>query len=657
MATLMILSALIELNQSKQELYELMENQAHSLLESVTLSSANVLNLNNQLEDEFKRRLLNNANLVRSLYELGQVSNRRLFQICTENELFRINIFSKNGTKLFTSHERKHFDLPESGSPTTILGPLFNNMVDTLIIGLKPARFGTGFRYAVAIAADNRSVIVVNLDAENILHIRRELGFGVLMRQILRNPGIVYVALQDTQTILAASGNVQYLEPILSSEFLSRSLQDSVFVTRTTPFDSIQVFEAVHPFIFRNNRVGIFRLGLSLAPIEDINARIYRRMIIITIVLILSGSLIFTFLFIRQRYDLLQKQYQEVETYSSNIIHDVSDAIVVFSQNDGIKIFNNAAEVLFGKKADQVFGMPIESLLPTQTCSRILNSETNMLQIECPLNDRIRILLISKTGFTSEDGDLSTVLVIRDMTDQKLLENRIQRQERLSAMGELASGVAHEIRNPLNTIGTIVQQLDKDFDTQQDNDEYHNLAKIVYQEVRRINNTINEFLKFARPERSTPSQFNLKDFFRSLKKQYQPLLQKHQIQLEIQIKKDLSVYWDQKQMQQVMMNLLQNSIDAMTSGGEINISIEEKYTDKIEIIFSDSGPGMDNTVREKIFNLYYTTKADGTGIGLSMVQRIIFEHNGAISVQSKPGKGTWFFINMPFEIPDTKQKK
>jgi PAS domain S-box-containing protein len=634
-----------------------MENQAHSLLESVTLSSANVLNLNNQLEDEFKRRLLNNANLVRSLYELGQVSNRRLFQICTENELFRINIFSKNGTKLFTSHERKHFDLPESGSPTTILGPLFNNMVDTLIIGLKPARFGTGFRYAVAIAADNRSVIVVNLDAENILHIRRELGFGVLMRQILRNPGIVYVALQDTQTILAASGNVQYLEPILSSEFLSRSLQDSVFVTRTTPFDSIQVFEAVHPFIFRNNRVGIFRLGLSLAPIEDINARIYRRMIIITIVLILSGSLIFTFLFIRQRYDLLQKQYQEVETYSSNIIHDVSDAIVVFSQNDGIKIFNNAAEVLFGKKADQVFGMPIESLLPTQTCSRILNSETNMLQIECPLNDRIRILLISKTGFTSEDGDLSTVLVIRDMTDQKLLENRIQRQERLSAMGELASGVAHEIRNPLNTIGTIVQQLDKDFDTQQDNDEYHNLAKIVYQEVRRINNTINEFLKFARPERSTPSQFNLKDFFRSLKKQYQPLLQKHQIQLEIQIKKDLSVYWDQKQMQQVMMNLLQNSIDAMTSGGEINISIEEKYTDKIEIIFSDSGPGMDNTVREKIFNLYYTTKADGTGIGLSMVQRIIFEHNGAISVQSKPGKGTWFFINMPFEIPDTKQKK
>jgi signal transduction histidine kinase len=129
-------------------------------------------------------------------------------------------------------------------------------------------------------------------------------------------------------------------------------------------------------------------------------------------------------------------------------------------------------------------------------------------------------------------------------------------------------------------------------------------------------------------------------------------LQKHHIDFEIQIKKNISVYWDQKQIQQVLMNLLQNSIDAMTSGGKILISVEEKYMNKIEIIFSDTGPGMDNSVREKIFNLYYTTKASGTGIGLSMVQRIVFEHNGAITVQSKPGEGTRFFIHMPREIPD-----
>jgi two-component system sensor histidine kinase HydH len=541
--------------------------------------------------------------------------------------------------------------------PLQILQPIFENRADTIIIGLKRAQYEPGFRYAVAIAAEDRSAIVANLDAENILRIRREVGFGVLLRQLVENPGIVYVALQDTQTILAASGNVQFLEPITSSQFLFESFRDSLFLTRTTLFDSVEVFEAVHPFIMQQKIVGLFRLGLSLKPIEDINARIFRRLIIITIVLILIGSLIFTFLFVRQRLDLVQKQYQEVETYSSNIIRDVSDAIIVYNKNDGVKIFNAAAENLFKKHNQDIIGRSIQNILPASLCTTIINSSAAMQQVECPIDNSDRTLLVSKTGFSEENENTTVVLVIRDLTEQKLLESQIQRQERLSAMGALASGVAHEIRNPLNTIGTIIQQLDKDFDPKEDSDEYHELAQIIYQEVKRINKTIEEFLKFTRPESLKPEQFKLKEFFNLLSKQYQSLMQKHNIFFKINLEKDYTVYWDRGQMQQVFMNLLQNAIDAIAENGEISIQVREENHETIEIIIVDTGIGMNQETRDKIFNIYYSTKANGTGIGLSIVQKIIFEHNGSIHVESRPEKGTRFHIRIPVKIPEKANNK
>ena len=651
-AALMILSALFELDQSKHELYDLMENQAHSLLESIIQSSGNTLRLSQQLEDEFKKRLLNNITLVKDLYEADQLSSDRLNKICNENEIYRINVFSKDGKRVLSSHLQEHEKREESISPLQILRPIFENRADTIIIGLKPARYEPGFRYAVALASEDRSAIVANLDAENILRIRREVGFGVLLRQLVENPGIVYVALQDTQTILAASGNIQFLEPITSSQFLTESLRDSTFLTRTTLFDSVEIFEAVHPFILRQERVGLFRLGLSLKPIEDINARIFRRLIIITIVLILIGSIIFTFLFVRQRLDLLQKQYQEVETYSSNIIRDVSDAIIVYNNSEGVKIFNAAAEILFEIDSRDIIGKSIQNIFSEPTCSKILNSSAVMQQIEYSIGNSIRTLLISKTGFSEENENTTTVLVIRDLTEQKLLESQIQRHERLSAMGALASGVAHEIRNPLNTIGTIIQQMDKDFDPQEDNDEYHELARIIYQEVKRINKTIEEFLKFTRPQPLEPEQFQLKEFFNDLARQYQSLMQKHNIQLKIKLNKDFTVYWDNGQMRQVFLNLLQNAVDAVVENGEIFIHVNETIRGEIEILIGDTGPGMKKEIRDKIFNLYYTTKANGTGIGLSIVQKIIFEHNGSIHVESQPNEGTRFYIRISPSIQD-----
>jgi PAS domain S-box-containing protein len=650
LALIMVSSALLELNQSKNELIELMREQAHSLLEALITSSNNTLTINEHLEANYKERLLNNANLIRTLYERRKISNAILADISKQNNIYRINIFNRKGEKILSSHRAYHSDSSEKYSPREILEPIFSGKQDTLILGLKTARYQSGFRYAVAVAAEDRSAIVLNLDAQQLLELRKEIGFGVLLRKIIDNPGIVYAALQDTSTILAASGNVRQLEAISESPFLAQALTDSLYLTRTIEFDTLEVFEAIHPFIHHGIKIGLFRLGISLEPLQMINARIYRRLVIITIVLIIFGSILFTFLFIRQRYDILKKQYQEVETYSSNIIHHVSDAIIVVDKQRGIKIFNSAAQRLFQTEANSVLGLPLKNILNDDDCHEILNTTTTMQQIECLIKSEKKYLLVSKSLISDREGDEIIILVIRDLSEQRRMEAQIQRKERLSAMGELASGVAHEIRNPLNTIGTIIQQLDKDFSPSNDKEEYHQLARLVYQEVRRINETVQDFLKFSRPEPVHPETFNLSDLFNHLKQQYRAMLDEQRIKLNIKLGWQGNVRWDRRQMQQVFMNLIQNSADAIGKNGTIDISINALEDGELEIKVIDDGPGISENIRSKIFNLYFTTKPKGTGIGLSIVQRIIYEHNGIIFAENNKDKGTIFFIKMPINM-------
>jgi signal transduction histidine kinase len=321
----------------------------------------------------------------------------------------------------------------------------------------------------------------------------------------------------------------------------------------------------------------------------------------------------FTLIFTRQRFNLLQKQYEVVETYSGNIIGNVSDAIIVYDQTEGIKIFNTAAEILFSIKKSQLLGHSLQDFLNKTGCGIILKSLSTLHQISCTIKDQYKYLLISRSNFHDSDQNEIIILVIRDLTEQKRLEEQMQREQRLTAMGELASGVAHEIRNPLNTIATIIQQLNKDFEPDKDAEEYHELAGLVQGEVKRINETVEDFLRFARTWRG-------------------------------------EVFWDKRQIRQVFLNIIQNAIDAINKDGNIHLSLNQLNSNEIEIKIIDDGPGMPDKIRSNIFNLYFTTKAQGTGIGLSIVQRIIYEHGGSISVESKHHKGTTFIIHLPIQF-------
>lgn len=650
LAALMFASALIELNQSKNELLELMENQAHNLLDTIITASANALLTYEHLEMFLDERLLNNAHFIRFLYENGNLSNKILTQLAEENNIHRIAIFSSDGSLIFRS-----FSAPQTsaGTRTTSeidLSPIFFGQQDTMLIGYSESRNDSALRYIIAVAARDHSAIVLYLDAKDLLDFRKRIGFGSLMKDLSKNPGIIYVALQDSMGIIAASGNVSDLETIADSPFLSASLQDSSLFVHITKFNENEIFEAVHQFYFEDYPIGLFRLGLSLEPLNQIKVRIYRRIGIISIVLLIIGFVVFTFLVVRQNYNLLERQYQVVETYSSGIIRTVSDAVIVLNQIREIKIFNQAAEKIFEVRERDVIGKFLSSILNKADSERVMLFGVVMEQIECEVENKKKYLLVSKGNFDDENGETNVVLVIRDLTEQHKLEAQIQRNERLSAMGELASGVAHEIRNPLNAIGTIVQQLDKDFEPGESEAEYHQLMRVVINEVHRINETIEDFLRFARPIPIRPEKFFLQDLINHLSQQYSAMLAERKIKFIVEMNWKGEVNWDHRQMQQVFMNLLQNAMDAIGKNGAINLTVNKSQNEEIEVLFKDTGAGIPAQILAKVFNLYFTTKAKGTGLGLSIVQRIIYEHSGIISVESEEGEGTTFLIQLPIYI-------
>lgn len=644
---IIISSAVIELQQSKEELFSLMESQSHSLLESMSQASENAIIASQQVEEEIKNRLLNNCYYIKTLYEKKLVTNSLLKDFVDDNNLYRINIFNKSGKKIFSSHETIHHDLQEKISPADVLRPIFSNETDTLIIGIKGARFEEGFRYAVALAVNDRSAVVCNIDAEEILSLRKKIGFGSLVKKVVSNPNIIYVAIQDTSSVLAASSNVDSLEDINNSKFLSQALNDSLYLWRIHKFSNNDVFEAVHPFSYQNQNVGLLRLGISLEPLGAINDKIIRRIIIIGIILFVLGSIVLTLIFINQNFDTLKKQFQSIESFSNRVIEKVNDAIIVLDNDNKIKLVNESVIKLFRKTKEQIINQEFCSLIAADKCEEILGSEFSLQQFDIAINGQAKNLLISKSRFNDASEKLNTILVISDFTEQRILENRIERNERLAAIGELASSVAHEIRNPLNSIGTITQQLGKDYIPNENVDEYVDLTKLVYKEVKRINEIIENFLKFAKPLPIKPTHFKPNEFFDEIKKQYDTVLTRKNILMKIESEYGGEVLWDRTQIHQVMINLIENAIDATDTNGSINITCKEIANNKLVVDISDSGKGIPQKNLKKIFNLYFTTKSKGNGIGLSIVQKIISEHNGIIDVTSSPGVGSTFTMIIP----------
>jgi two-component system, NtrC family, sensor histidine kinase HydH len=662
-AVLMIGTALIELRQSREELYHQMGVGALALAGTIDRSGANNLLSMDKIEDLITERLLDNAVYIAQLDSAGLLRPGDLPLYATQHHLYRINIFSPRGTKVVSSHSSSahHALLPEKNSPTEVLAPILKGNADHLIIGLKEARIEQGQRYAVAVRRTHPAggAIVVNLDAADLLSFRRAIGIGKLLKDLGNNSGIAYVALQDTQGIMAASGGVQELSSINADSFIVRAIATDSTITRVLPFNDTEVFEVVRPFAPGGTPIGVLRIGLIMDEVRNAETRMLRRTVIMSLVVLVLGTLTFVFLMAQQNYQQMEKRYRSIRTYTGNILAQMRDGVITLDPTGKVTIFNARAAEIFGVRSDEVEGRAVNDLADGK--ARVLKEffagpdGSTERSVVLPGGNR-RIVEVSLSTIRDTAGSIeSRSAIVRDLTEARRLDRDMQRTNKLTAMGELASGVAHEIRNPLNAIAMIAQRFTKEFTPRSGVKEYRALTAVMQEETRRVNAIIRQFLAFARPPKVTRRQTRVPDLISHVASLFASQARGKAIAFVASAEGTGTAFLDPEQLNQALLNLLQNALDATPQGGRITLTATA-VPEGVMFVVSDTGAGMPQAVLENIFNLYYTTKDHGTGLGLSITQQIVAQHGGTIDVESVEGKGTQISIMLPAGDSDNKME-
>jgi signal transduction histidine kinase len=243
-----------------------------------------------------------------------------------------------------------------------------------------------------------------------------------------------------------------------------------------------------------------------------------------------------------------------------------------------------------------------------------------------------------------EDGrgkKMGVLVVINDITEVKALEAQMRQSDRLAALGTLSAGLAHEIRNPLSAIKTFVQLLPRKISNPAFFDKFQTT---VPRELSRINDLIESLLELARPPKLEFEMTSLHDCLSQVEDLYKDKLEAANITLEISAAESLPELWaDREHLVRALSNIVLNGLEAMPEGGNLRVTAAE-LAGGVVLQFNDTGVGMDEATKDKIFNPFFTTKDTGTGLGLAMTHKIIQEHGGDIEVDSVVGKGTTFTL-------------
>jgi PAS domain S-box-containing protein len=357
----------------------------------------------------------------------------------------------------------------------------------------------------------------------------------------------------------------------------------------------------------------------------------------------------------------LKQDLEDVKNFTESIIQSIGSGIIITEMNDTITYINRAGERMLGYSKKELLGKPF-SIFGLKEKQSVIPSFLNNPD---DLDTRKEGWMKKKdhtefpVGFTinnhlSVRGEkIGKIVVFRDLTNVYKIQEEILRMDRLVSLGKLASGIAHELRNPLAGIKTTAQALGEEMSGDDSKREYLNR---ITKEIDRLNDLLKTFFSFAKPQNLNLVHCHIKDIINEIIpflikeiadkgirfiETYHPQLPKIQV--------------DRTQMHQVFLNLFLNAIQAMPNGGELKIkaspivstSVEGFKQNFIKVVISDTGRGIPPHIVQKIFDPFFTTKPKGIGLGLSITYQIIKKHGGTVKVESQWERGTSFIINLP----------
>lgn len=353
------------------------------------------------------------------------------------------------------------------------------------------------------------------------------------------------------------------------------------------------------------------------------------------------------------------REKEAVRNYLNNILQSLTTGVIVVDRNRNITVFNRSAERITGLTAEACLTKPLTEAVTidlfTTMVDRLNESQDLVPVYQEDLIDagdsNLRVRVTASPVQNPEGESIGTMLLVEDITQLKQLEEEANRNDRLRGMGEMAAGIAHEIRNPLASIELFASVLKKNLG---DDEEHKEIANRIINGVRNMDRTISSLLLFAKSPEPSRQQCDIGALLKSILDSMTHLQTPENVKIVCDFNGDLVANADTALLQQVFSNFIRNGIQAMPEGGTLTLKAEPIdgpdsafHRRFISIIISDTGVGIAAKDQDQIFNPFFSTKDKGTGLGLAIAHNIVKAHLGTIDMESREGHGTSFTVRLP----------
>ncbi|MFH1019181.1 MAG: ATP-binding protein [Pseudomonadota bacterium] len=522
------------------------------------------------------------------------------------------------------------------------------------------------FQHLIEQAAGESSILyiaVVNNSGKIVAHSTSGLVGTELDHPLLADPGIApvgkYQIINDQGTKQKVFEVVAPFKPFMRGRgpFFKRHLQamqqagkpDSPAGENAQSPSPCQFPPGNEPWLPGDNLSIV--VGLDMTEQDKVVQQDRYHMIYMSIAMLLVAIGGWIALLTAQSYRSSQKTLMNMRAFTDLLISRLPVGIIATNADGYIQTFNSTAAKFTGKTQEETIGHLQAAVLPhIQQIIHEGEHEGEVIDREIllpPDSPAANHLNVSSVPITDGHGNtIGKVMLMYDVTEIKKLEAQVRRHDRFVALGKMAAGVAHEVRNPLSSIKGFDTLLGSRFPAESEENE---AARLLINEVERLNRSITELLTYARPLPLTIAEVAIEPFIDASLK----LIQSDARELGVAVHHEIAltrhqVRLDKDRLNQMLLNLYLNSLQAMEHGGELHVSVHEgNLPGTVEISVRDTGCGIAADILERVMDPYFTTKPEGTGLGLAMVYKIIDEHGGTIKIASKEGEGTTVTIVLP----------
>lgn len=341
------------------------------------------------------------------------------------------------------------------------------------------------------------------------------------------------------------------------------------------------------------------------------------------------------------------------KAHLQGVVDQLEDGVIFLNPERHILFFNRAAEAVVGVPLERAVGLPVHEvldpahpLLPFVDHVLLGSAGIRNATVVLPQDGRDKEFLVSAFHMEDAHRTMGVAVLLKDLESIKTVQSLVSYSAKLAALGRLTSGVAHEVKNPLNAMMIHVELLKERLEDSEA--DVKKSLEVIGSEIRRLDRVVQGFLRFMRPQELTLKPVDLNGMLQSVCALLEAESLSHRVRFVLDLDSALpAVSGDEELLRQAFINILQNAVQAMANGGAVRIRTRPEEVDWVRVTVTDQGVGIAPEDVDKIFKLYYTSKPGGSGIGLSVVYRIVQLHDGTVEAKSELGRGTAVIVRLP----------